>query len=288
MKHELFCYTDTKGMGNHMTAPAKLPRILLLSGILSCVVSVSVFALTTISESYQSTEKIPVGSLVSLVKDSQTQVEASFPLNVDNMLGVVINPDSSLLSVSTGNTGQTQVATSGTLPVLVSNLNGEIKRGDHITASPLKGLGMLANGNVRVVGISQGEMTGTRQETIKDIDGKDQKVTIGEVPVLINVAYFFKEPEKSIIPASLQNVANSLAGREVKPIPIIVSGAIFVVTAIVVMSIIFSMIRNGIISIGRNPMSQSAVYRDVIQLSALVIGILAVATISIYLVLTKL
>lgn len=271
-----------------MTAPAKLPRILLLSGILSCVVSVSVFALTTISESYQSTEKIPVGSLVSLVKDSQTQVEASFPLNVDNMLGVVINPDSSLLSVSTGNTGQTQVATSGTLPVLVSNLNGEIKRGDHITASPLKGLGMLANGNVRVVGISQGEMTGTRQETIKDIDGKDQKVTIGEVPVLINVAYFFKEPEKSIIPASLQNVANSLAGREVKPIPIIVSGAIFVVTAIVVMSIIFSMIRNGIISIGRNPMSQSAVYRDVIQLSALVIGILAVATISIYLVLTKL
>lgn len=274
-------------MGKQLLAPAALPKTLLISGILACALSLSAAALTTISESYQSADKIPVGSLVSLVKDSQTQVEPSVSANVDNMLGVVINPDSSLLSVATGNSGQTQVATSGTLPVLVSNLNGEIKRGDHITASPLKGLGMLANGNVRVVGISQGDMTSKREETIKDVDGKDQKVTIGEVPVLINVAYFFKEPEKSIIPASLQNVANNLAGREVKPIPIIVSGAIFTVTAIVVMSIIFSMIRHSIISVGRNPMSQSAVYRDVIQLSALVIGILTVATISIYMVLTR-
>lgn len=275
-------------MGKRFAIPVEPSKILLLSSLLACVTTLSVGALTTISESYQSMDKIPVGSVVSLMKDSQTQIEPSVTSNVDNLLGVVINPDSSLLSVSTGNSGQTQVATSGTLPVLVSNLNGEIKRGDHITASPLRGLGMLANGNVRVVGIAQGEMTSKREEIIKDIDGNDQKVMLGEIPVLINVAYFFKEPEKSIIPASLQNVANSLAGREVKPIPIIVSGAIFIVTAIVVMSIIFSMIRHSIISVGRNPMSQSAVYRDVIQLSALVIGILAVATIAIYLVLTRL
>lgn len=275
-------------MGNILATPIALPRILLYSGILALLAVSSAVALTTISESYQSAEKIPVGSIVSLTKDSQTQVEASITATVDNLLGVVINPDSSLLSVSTGNTGQTQIATSGTLPVLVSNLNGDITRGDHITASPLRGLGMLANGNVRVVGIAQGEMTRTREETIKDVDGNDQKVTIGEIPVLVNVAYFFKEPEKSIIPASLQNVANSLSGREVKPLPIIISGAIFIVTAIVVMSIIFSMIRHSIISVGRNPMSQSAVYRDVIQLSALVVGILAVATISIYMVLTRL
>lgn len=274
-------------MGNTRTLPATLSLTLLLSGLFACLTTVAAIALTTISESYQSTDKIPVGSIVSLTSDSQTQVEPSLTATVDNLLGVVINPDSSLLSVSTGNTGQVQVATSGTLPVLVSDLNGEIKRGDHVTASPLRGLGMLANGNVRVVGIAQGEMTGKRTETIKDVNGNDQTVTIGEVPMLVNVAYFFKEPEKSIIPASLQNVANSLAGREVKPIPIIVSGAIFIVTAIVVMSIIFSLIRHSIISVGRNPMSQSAVYRDVIQLSALVIGILTVATISIYLVLTR-
>lgn len=39
---------------------------------------------------------------------------------------------------------------------------------------------------------------------------------------------------------------------------------------------------------GRNPMSQSAVHRDLIQLSALVLGILAVGFTALYLVLTRL
>lgn len=262
-------------------------RTLLVGSVLLLTSVHTAHALTVISESYQSQSTLPVGTIVSLVKDSRTDVEPSLTSNVDNLLGVTIDPDSSLITVSTGNTQQAQIATSGTLPVMVSNINGEVKRGDHVTASPLKSLGMLANGNVRVVGIAQGDMTSRREEIIKDVDGNDQKVTIGEVPVLINVAYFFKEPEKSVIPASLQNVANSLAGREVQPIPIIISGAIFIVTIIAVVSIIFSMIRHSIISVGRNPMSQSAVYRDVIHLSALVVGILAVATVAIYMVLTR-
>jgi hypothetical protein len=57
---------------------------------------------------------------------------------------------------------------------------------------------------------------------------------------------------------------------------------------VVVMSIIYSMIRSSIISVGRNPMSQSAVYRNVIQLSSVVIVILGVALVSIYMVLKKL
>ena len=284
----VFCYTGPKGMGIIKHLLASVPKALLVSSVVAYVLAPVALALTTISESYQAETEIPVGSLVSLVKNGQTQVETSASSNVDNLLGVVINPDSSLLNVSTGTGGQVQIATSGTLPVLVSTINGDIKRGDHVTASPLKGLGMLANGNVRVVGIAQGEMTSKQEQTVKDADGNDQKVTIGEVPVLINVAYFFKEPEKSIVPIALQNIANSLAGREVKPLPIIISGAIFIVTLIVVMSIIFSMIRHSIISVGRNPMSQGAVYRDVIQLSALVVGILAVATVAIYLVLTRL
>jgi hypothetical protein len=82
-------------------------------------------------------------------------------------------------------------------------------------------------------------------------------------------------------------VANALAGKTVNTTPIIISAVIFIVTLAVVVSIIYSMIRSSIISVGRNPMSQSAVYRDVIQLSALVLGILAVSVISIYFILTR-
>lgn len=248
----------------------------------------TVAAVTSLSESYSSSDDLAIGSLVS-VKDDQTDiVMASESSNVDNLLGVVIASGSSLLTLSNGKDDQVQVATSGTLPVIVSDINGEIVRGDHITAGPVKGVGMRATANVRVVGIAQGKMTNVREQKYKNSDGVEQTMKLGEVPVLVNVAYYFKEPDKTVLPAAIQNVANSLAGREVGTVPILISGAIFLIMLIIVSSLVYSMIRSSIISVGRNPLSQSAIYRDLVQLSGLVLGILGVGLVSIYLVLTKL
>lgn len=245
-------------------------------------------AVTSLSESYSTSDDLAIGSLVS-VRDDQTDiVEASESSNVDNLLGVVIASGSSLLTLSNGKEGQVQVATSGTLPVIVSDINGEIQRGDHVTAGPVKGVGMRATANVRVVGIAQGKMTNVREQKYKDSDGVEKTMKLGEVPVLVNVAYYFKEPDKTVVPAAIQNVANSLAGREVGTVPILISGAIFIIMLIIVSSLIYSMIRSSIISVGRNPLSQSAIYRDLVQLSGLVLGILGVGLVTIYLVLTKL
>jgi hypothetical protein len=245
-------------------------------------------ATTPITEGYQTSERLPVGAIVSLQTNSADKVEASTIANVDNILGVVINTENSLLAVTNGQSNEAQIATNGTAPVLVSDINGDILKGDHITASQIAGVGMKATGNVRIVGIAQSKMTGGEKQTYKDKSGASHSVTIGQVPALINVSYFFKQPEKTVIPSALQNVANALAGRSVSTLPILVSLGIFLVTIIVVVSIIYSMIRSSIISIGRNPMSQSAVYRDLIQMSALVLGILTIGLVSIYLVLTRL
>jgi RNase P/RNase MRP subunit p29 len=247
-------------------------------------------ALTSISQSYTTADRLALGSIVSLKDNSADHIVASSNANADGILGVVINADTSLLSLSNGEQNQAQVSTSGTVQVLVSTINGPVVSGDHITASPISGVGMKATGNVRIVGIAQGELNeknGTKQE-YKDTTGATQTVSISQIPVLVNVSYYFKEPEKTIIPSAIQSVANSLAGKPVSTLPIVISGAIFVVMLIVVVSIIYSMIRSSIISVGRNPMSQSAIYRDLIQLSALVLGILAVGFIAIYLILTKL
>lgn len=268
----------------HRRAVSLGAALLIALGLMVPTVS----AVTSLSESYSSSEDLAIGSLVS-VKDDQTDViEASESSNVDNLLGVVIASGSSLLTLSNGKDGQVQVATSGTLPVIVSDINGEITRGDHITAGPVKGVGMRATANVRVVGIAQGKMTNVREQKYKDSDGVEKTMKLGEVPVLVNVAYYFKEPDKTIVPSAIQNVANSLAGREVGTVPILISGAIFLIMLIIVASLIYSMIRSSIISVGRNPLSQSAIYRDLVQLSGLVLGILGVGLVTIYLVLTKL
>lgn len=256
--------------------------------VLTLVASTISYAVTSLSQGYTTSHDLSLGSIVSLEKNTNDSVVPAATSNADNILGVVINRDSSLLAVTNSQKEQVQIATSGTVNVLVSDINGEIHQGDHITASPLSGIGMKATANIRIVGIAQGGVEGGKKQTYKDKQGREHTVTLGEVPVLVNVAYFFKEPEKTVVPTALQNVANSLAGKTVSTVPIVLSSAVFFIMLIIVSSIIYSMIKSSIISVGRNPMSQSAIYRDLIQLSTLVIAILAVGLIAIYLILTRL
>jgi hypothetical protein len=246
-------------------------------------------AVTSLSQGFTADESLALGSIVSLKNNTSDQVIAASSSSADSILGVVINDGSSLLTLSNGQDNQVQVATSGMVSVLVSDINGEIEQGDSITASPVKGVGMKATNNTKVVGIAQGkpDNSANAAQTYKDSDGKDHPIALGEVPVLINVSYYYKQPDKTIIPSAIQNIANALAGKTVNTTPILISGAIFIITLAVVVSIIYSMIRSSIISVGRNPMSQSAVFRDVIQLSALVLGILAVSLTAIYFILTR-
>src|SRR5690606_32548898 len=135
--------------------------------------------------------------------------------------------------------------------------------------------------NSKIVGIAQGEMSGTSEEELKTETGATETVTVGTVPILVAVAYHYQQPEKTIIPAALQNIANSIAGKPANTIPILISAGVFLITLVVVTVIIYSMIKGSIISVGRNPLAQSAVYRGVIQLSVLVLAILAAGLISV-------
>ena len=262
------------------------------SFLLLCLVfaSHSASALTTISQGFLTSDKVILGSIVSLESGSSDKVLAASVNNSNGIIGVVINEGNSLLSLSTNKENQVQVATSGIVQALVSDINGEVSTGDQVTASPISGVGMKATDSVKVVGIAQGDLkdssSGTKQ-AYKDTDGQEKSVFIAQIPVLINASYFFKQPERTIIPSAVQKLANALAGKAVKPLPIIISLAIFVVAMIAVVAIIYSTIKNSIISVGRNPMSQAAIYRNLIQISVLVLAILAVAVIAIYMVLTK-
>jgi hypothetical protein len=267
-----------------------LVPICLVTTVLFCfLLTIPTSATTTLSQSFTANTNLAIGSIVSLKNNTADQVVPAENSNVDGLLGVVIDAGNSLLSLSNGEVNQVQVATSGTLQALVSTINGDIKRGDHITASPIYGVGMKATSNVRIIGLAQGDLNDSNgvKQTYTDSVGKKHTVTMGQVPLLVNVSYYFKEPDKTLVPSALQNVANALAGKSVSTLPIIISAAIFIITMIIVVSIIFTMIRSSIISVGRNPMSQAAIYRDLIQLSALVLAILAVGMVAIYLVLTR-
>ena len=257
--------------------------------LISLVMPVTATALTTLSQGFITSSALALGSIVSLQNNSADHVEAASAANANSMLGVVIDGNNSLLSLSSGQSTQVQVANSGIVQVLVANTNGTIAQGDQITASIINGVGMKATSNVKVIGIAQGSFPNSTatHTAYKDKQGNKHDVVIGQVPVQIAVSYFFKQPDKTIVPSAIQNVANSVAGKAVSSLPILLSSAIFIITLIVVMTIIYSMIRSSIISVGRNPMSQSAIYRDIIQLSVLVLEVLGGSKGAIYEILTR-
>lgn len=264
------------------------PTLIYLFGLFVVLVGVTIpaLAVTPVSQSYLTDKTIPLGSLVALDGDSADKVIPADPDSVKNLIGVTIN-DSTPLVLTSGNSNSALVATSGIAPTLVSNLNGEIELGDQITASPIAGVGMKATTNTKVIGVAQSQVSSKKTETV-NVNGKDEEIEIGEIRLLVSVGYHYQEPEKTLIPLALQNIANAMAGKKVDPLPIIISLIIFIVTMIIVISLVYSIVRSSIISVGRNPLAQSAVYRNAIQMSVLVLAIIAVATIAIYLVLTKL
>lgn len=265
-------------------------KLALLGALITLLLPAVAHAITPLSQGYTSSDTLAFGSIVSLENSASDIVHAATAQTAGNMLGIVINDRTTLLSLDTGKSSQVQVATSGVVQVLVSNINGDVRAGDEITASPIAGVGMKATANTKVIGISQGDLKGNNanKETYTDKAGKKHDVMIGQVPLQVNVAYYYKQPDKTIIPSTVQNIANAMAGKTVSTLPIVISAAIFIVMMIVVASIVYSMVRSSIISVGRNPMSQSAIYRDMVQMSALVVGILVVGIVSIYMILTRL
>ncbi len=244
---------------------------------------------TLISQGFLANGNPPTGSIVSLQKNSSDYVDPATVGNASGLLGVIIGSDNSQVSLSSGQSNQVQVATNGIEQVLVSNMNGNIQVGDPITASPISGVGMKTSSNAEIIGTAQDVFPNSTSSQQTYIDKNHQKHTVllGEVPVLVNVAYYYKQPTKTLIPQAIQNIADALAGKTVNSLPILISIGIFIVTLVIVVSIIYAMIHSSIISVGRNPMSQAAVYRNVLQLSTLVVVILGVAVLSIYMVLSR-
>lgn len=279
-----------KHWSRHLTEYSGKKYFLLTVLLFGLAIPATAHAVTTISQGFSTADsKVRLGSIVSLIDNSSDEVVTSSSKNVNAILGVVIDSSNTLLALSSGQSNQIQVATGGVVDTLVSSINGTVSAGDEITASPINGVGMKATNNTRVVGVAQQALNTTdgTQQDYTDSTGKHTTI-VGEIPVLVNVSYYYKQPDKTLIPSTIQNLANALAGKNVQPLPILVSVGIFIITLIVVVSIIYSMIHSSIISVGRNPMSQSAIYRDIIQLSVLVLGILAVAIVAIYMILTRL
>jgi hypothetical protein len=242
---------------------------------------------SSIAQGFQTTDpNIVSGALVSLKGHTPNTVELSTSTNVTQMIGVA--GTKSLIELSNGVSG-VQIVTSGVTQALVSDINGTVNTGDKITASPIAGVGMRASASTLIMGTAQANMSSIKTETrtVTDKDGKKKDFKIGAIPIQVDkVFYDVPSAQNSFLPPALQGFANGVAGHEVSAVRVLVASLLILFLFATVAILVYSAIRSSIISIGRNPLSENAVRKSLLEVGLTVVGILAFTVIVIYLILT--
>lgn len=260
---------------------------------LVAIIAVAPVAEASLSQGYTAKSPIATGSLVALDPKSSGSVVVADQTNAERLFGVVVPPASASISLGGDANGQVQVVTTGTAAVLVSTAGGDIKVGDAIAVSPISGVGQKAGTRARVIGTAQadfnGQGDGVTRRSIELTGGGKKEVALGQIPVVIAVATTTKDDAMSSnsLPPWLQNLSNSVAGKTVSPVRVVIAGLILIVALVSVSVLLYSATRNSIISIGRNPLSRSSVLKGLLQVLLIVGVILALTAGGMYLVISR-
>jgi hypothetical protein len=258
---------------------------LLLAAVCLCWPA-AVGASSSIAQGFKAgSSGIVSGALVSLRAGTANTVELSTPANRERLLGVANTQ--SLIEFTNGS--PVQVVTSGATPTLVSDINGAVKSGDRITASPIIGVGMKATESSMVVGSAQVDMDmgSAETRTISTKAGKPRTVHIGAISLLVTPAFYNRgNGNSAFVPSALQDFASNLAGHQVSPVRVLMAGLLVVLLFVIVGILLYSSVRSSIISIGRNPLSEVAVHKSLFEVGVTTVGVLAFTVIVVYLILT--
>lgn len=273
-----------------ITAAALLIAITVLASAVALAANVSGSV-----DSYSANAKLDFGTVVSLDGENNQQVKPATKEQMQNMFGVVVNPNQLAFVVSNDSTkNQTYVAASGTYKVLVSNENGAIASGDYLTMSSIEGVAMKAGSakdQSTVLGRAQDNFNDKNaslgQAELKTADGQPIKtVNLGSVPATINIqSNPNKKSTEANLPDFLERLGQEIAQKQVSPIRIYISLAITAVSLITALVVIYTGVRSAIVSIGRNPLSKKSIYRALLEVILTSFLILIIGLFAVYLLL---
>lgn len=235
-----------------------------------------------VAQGFDADEPLQPGVIVGFKEDSPSSIESINVDQVERMLGVVIDPNETPITLS-GEDGQVFVATTGIAEVFVSDQNGEIKSGDYVTASSIGGIGMLATteqSNILGVAVDgfNGRDSRITKGSLQDTSGNTIEVNIGRIKVNIDVKGNPIARSAAVTPEWLGRVGQAIAGKSLSPARIYISAGLFLIGAFISGAILYAGIRSSIIAIGRNPLSKKSILRGLLQVifTSLIVFIISV------------
>jgi hypothetical protein len=270
---------------------ARVIFVLGIAGLFFALFTTNVGAVTSsISQGYKTQDtNLVTGMAASLSSDStdtERLVVAASTANLDRFVGIITTVEDNLVTLS-GSATDVLVSTDGQVPAFVSDLNGEVKRGDFVSISPVNGVLMKSDGSglSRVVGIAQQDFSEiTSEEKQINTSNGQQTIKVGVLKLEIS-QNVVKSADESEDKTALVLAGESLTGKSVGQIQVLAALVIFAVILIVEGSIIYGAIHSTVTALGRNPLAKKAVFRQLLQVSWIAVVVLIVGFGSIYLIL---
>lgn len=245
----------------------------------------------TFTQGYGTDGLLQKGMIVRLKESDNTKVQALSPEEMDKMHGVVVSANDAAVTLSDIAAEKVFVATSGRYEVLVSDQNGDVKEGDLITLSVIKGVGMKVDDTQpfvigRAIDTFDKDSRTASVTKLTDSAGVEREVRLGRVRAEINVGRNpYLKGQDSSLPSFLQKVSESIAGKPVDANRVYIGMIVFMLTTSVAGSLIYAGVRSGMISIGRNPFSKKLIIRGMFQVVVVGLIIFILGIFGVYLLL---
>jgi len=220
---------------------------------------------------------------LSIDESSDSNVERATQDNSNRVVGVVVRPEDSLLSISSG-TAEVLVESEGQVNAYASDLNGAIHQGDSLVLSPLRGVLMkLGNEPAYVIGVAAENPEAPETYTYDD-NGQSKETKVAKVKINLNQrgsGLSGSLPSDS----TLANLGRSLAGREIAEIRVLVALILFVIVLIAEGSIIYGAISSAITALGRNPYAHRIIAIELLKVTIMAGAVLLLGLGAVYAVL---
>lgn len=217
--------------------------------------------------SFNAKGNIQAGQVVALVVGDKNTVELAPAKYPQRIYGVAVKLNEAPLSVQSPSQ-PILVATNGLYPVTVSSENGAIQTGDYLSMSSRDGIAAKVKGRQPyIIGQATQNFNGSSGQVLTNIiPGKNPNIL-----------------EDAAVPAPLRRLGESIAGKPLTASRIYSAFIIFMLTAAMALILLWIGVRNGLISIGRNPLSRRSVLRGLAQVITASVIVLAGGLIGVYL-----
>lgn len=241
-----------------------------------------------ISQGYETDDTLLVpGMVVSLVADDKggkSKVERAVQTDGPNrVIGIASDTDESLVTAASSSS-QAFVENEGEVRAFASNINGDIKKGDLLTLSPLRGILMRADAKTDlIIAIAAEDFIDSQADSYIVKGDGDGKALIDRIKV--NLDYKGTAVQQSGVDSTLKKLGTTIAGKDVGIIRPLVALVIFLLIMIVEGSILYGAISSSITSVGRNPLARQIIFKELLRVMLIVLAVLFVGLASIYAVL---